>query len=74
MITWISWHPEWAPHIEGRYTERETREDGLAEAQKVEMKCNTCGAVWNTWCSSGSVRGHISKFAFIHTHKDPLTS
>jgi hypothetical protein len=71
-MSWISWRPDWAPHIDGRYTERETNEKGLGEAQKVEMTCNTCGASWQTWCASGAVRGHISKFAFVHTHADPL--
>lgn len=69
---WISWRPEWASHIDGRYTEREVSEDGLPEEQRVEAKCNTCGAEWKIGCTSGSVRQHIQKFAFIHTHTDPL--
>lgn len=69
---WISWRPDWAPWIDGRYTEREVRPDGLPEEQRVEMFCTQCKATWKIGCTSGSVRQHISKFAFVHTHHDPF--
>jgi putative heme iron utilization protein len=70
---WIEWRPTWADHILGKYTERVADEEtGLPEAQRVVVECTQCKAIWKTWCSSGSVRQHIQRFAFLHTHKDPF--
>lgn len=69
---WVAWSPRFAPHVEGRYSERVLDEDGLPEPQRVECTCTKCGAKWQTDCSSGQVRGHIAKFGVVHAHSDPI--
>lgn len=74
--TWVSWNPEWAPHVQGRY-HRERVVDiatGMPEAQRVECMCTVCGAKWQTDCTSGATRSHISRFAGVHLHRDALGS
>ncbi len=72
MKKWIEWSPPWALHVKGKYTEREVRPDGLPEEQRVVMHCTVCGDAWQTGCTSGSVRQHIQRFAFVHIHRDAL--
>lgn len=67
-----SYRPSWATHIDGSYTERTVDDDGMPEPQQVFCKCEVCGHQWQTKCSSGLVRQHISTFARVHLHRDPL--
>lgn len=66
------WRPPFAPHVLGEYERRRFDEDGLPEPQLVVAVCEKCGARWQTQCSTGQVRTHISRFATIHLHRDPL--
>ncbi len=68
----IDWSPAWAPHILGKYDERTFTDDGLPEEQKVIVFCTVCKTTWKTTCTSGSVRQHIQRFAYIHQHNDPF--
>lgn len=70
---WEEWRPDWAKHVLGRFTRRTVDPDTrLPEPQKVEIKCEQCGATWQVQCSSGLVRNHINNFAKSHAHRDPL--
>lgn len=66
------WSPPFALHVVGEYDRRTFDEDGLPEPQKVVMDCKRCGAHWETMCSTGQVRAHISRFGMVHLHSDPL--
>ncbi len=74
---WLDWSPPWAPHVKGSYTVRVRGESGFCEPQKIRMQCDfelepgrTCGATWQTVCTSGNVRSHINNFAKAHAHQD----
>jgi len=71
---WEEWRPPFAEHVLGRFTTREEDPDnpGFPLPQRVEMTCETCGAIWRTWCSTGSVRVHITRFGAVHLHRDPF--
>lgn len=65
----------WAPHVKGKYSQKQRGDSGFCEPQQVHMLCTyrhedgkVCGATWQTWCSSGNVRGHINNFAKAHAH------
>lgn len=62
---WVDYSPKWAPTVHGRYEAREYGPGG-PEPQKVEMRCDLCGASWQTTCDSGMVRGWIDRFASQH--------
>ena len=66
------YRPDWAKHIKGSYTERTFDEDMQPEPQDVFCVCEVCNHKWQTKCSSGVVRQHISNFARVHLHRDPL--
>ena len=73
------WIPPWAPHVVGEYDmPREFREDGLPEAQWVEMTCTHAECAsrpkphYRVPCTSGNVRQHVARFALVHMHKDPF--
>lgn len=68
---WEEWSPSFAPHVKGRYEERQFT-DGLPEEQKWQVTCEKCGARHQGTCSSGAVRTHIKRFATLHLHADPL--
>lgn len=70
--TWVDFSPPWAPHVKGSYTDRTFDEDGLPEEQKVRATCTVCGTVFQRTCASGQVRTHITTFARLHVHRDPL--
>lgn len=73
--TWIEWVPQWAPHIQGRYQRERVVDEqtGMPEPQRVECVCTVCGAKWQTDCTSGAMRSHVSRFAGVHLHRDPFT-
>lgn len=64
------WSPDWCKHVSGKWTARVVDEDGLPEPQKVHVACSQCGAEYNTVCSTGSVKTHITRFAYVHIHKE----
>jgi len=67
----------WAPHVQGRWSERgEPDEDGKFEPQVVEALCTWpgCGAVFRARCLTGRTREHIHNFAIVHLHRDPLAT
>jgi hypothetical protein len=69
---WLEYSPAWAPHVKGRFQERDVDEDGLPDEAPVEARCETCGATFKRRCSSGLMRQHIAKFALVHLHRGPL--
>lgn len=73
-MTWTTWTPPYAPHVEGRYTELEIDPDtNQPLEQRVSAMCRQCGAEWGpVTCTSGMVRQHIATFARVHLHRDAL--
>jgi hypothetical protein len=85
---WVQWSPDWAPHVLGQYeADREVGPSGMPDPQQVRAVCGeckkkcrcprrqvcSCGAEWRGSCSTGAVRSHISRFAAVHLHRNPLT-
>lgn len=65
------WSPPWATHVKGYWTERETDPDTkLPLPQDIYMCCEHCKGEFNTTCSTGSIKTHITRFGWIHLHKD----
>lgn len=68
-----SYSPPWAPHVVGTYPEKSVDPvTGEPEAQRVNMRCATCGATWRVDCYSGMVKQHVQNFALAHAHRDAL--
>lgn len=68
----IDYSPPWALHVLGQYTKPEQDEDGNLQEQSVFAKCSICNVDMQRKCSSGAVRMHINRFAFVHLHRHPL--
>ena len=69
----LEYRPRWAPHVVGRYGEREhDRETGEPEPQRVRMECERCGDTHQVECRSGQPREHVAKFAILHLHRDAM--
>ena len=69
---WIAWSPGWAPDVRGMYTPRTFDDDHMPEPQTVRARCTHCGDTFEAMCLSGMVRKHITNFAILHVHRDPL--
>lgn len=86
MSRWAEWSPAWAPHVRGRYeADRTVGPSGMPDPQAIVAVCGVCkrtcrckgsvcecGAEWRGSCSSGAVLSHVSRFASLHLHRDPL--
>lgn len=82
---WDEWRPPFAQHVLGKYERRTVNDDGTADEQRVVVVCEqckarcrcckgvcSCGAEFRTVCTTGSTRTHVSRFAVLHLHRDPL--
>lgn len=69
---WIEWRPKYAPHVIGRYTERQIDpETHQPIEQRYSVECEKCGDKWGpTHCTSGLVRSKIANFATVHAHRN----
>lgn len=67
------WRPPWAPHVRGQI-ERAVfdPETGEREPQRWTVLCEKCGGTFRGECYSGQSRTHVSRFARLHLHADPL--
>jgi len=68
------YRPDFAPHVMGEIEPRSwDQEDGRWEDQRVEARCEKCGATLRAVCRSGKPRQWVVKFALVHLHRDPLS-
>lgn len=64
-----SWVPSWAPsYIKATYTPLilDPSTGLVDEAQRIECKCEACGAEWKQPCTTGAARVHIQRFTKEH--------
>lgn len=66
------WSPDWAPHVKGKFQDREVGRDGLPEEAHIEAFCTACNATFRRMCASGRPRQWIGTFAAQHLHRNPL--
>lgn len=67
----LTYVPIYARHVTGKYSPR-SYEDGKPLPQEVEATCGVCKAVYRARCMQGQPRAHVSRFAQIHLHRDPI--
>jgi hypothetical protein len=70
--TLTEWSPPFAPHVSGTWTPRTWDSYGHPEPQAVKCRCSICGEEWQTVCSSGLVREHVSRFGVVHLHREVI--
>jgi hypothetical protein len=75
LATRYEWTPNWNINIKGWYEERRVdSETAQPEETPCGARCLVCGETFTKLCASGLFRKHISNFAKIHLHRDPLAS
>lgn len=71
---WVgTFSPPWASHVQGKWTAREHNDQGLPLPQDVYVRCSKCDQDYRTTCTTGSVKTHVLRFAWLHLHRDPMS-
>ena len=66
------WSPPWAPHVVGFYSDRDDISSSDKVGQKWRTYCLTCNTEQRGVCPTGAVLNHVTHFAQVHLHRDPM--